>query len=61
MEKMAKAKNQRLVHTNSGSGTPICWVYANCSECGELVTRSQYGFDDECPNCKSLIDWSEEE
>lgn len=58
---MAKALNQRPETTNSGSGTPIFWIRAICSECGETISRCQYGFDDECPSCKSLIDWSKEE
>lgn len=28
-----------------------------CSKCGAYVSRSQYGRDDECPECGEWLDW----
>lgn len=34
---------------------------AFCSECGAVVGRSQYGRDEECPECDAILDWDAEE
>lgn len=31
-----------------------------CSLCGALVSRNQYGCDEDCPECGAVLDWSEE-
>lgn len=31
--------------------------YSYCPNCGEIVSRSQYGSDDYCPRCETEIDW----
>ena len=31
--------------------------YSYCPNCGTRVGRSQYGSDDYCPRCKTVIDW----
>ena len=28
-----------------------------CSNCGAVVRKSQYGTDDECPECGEELDW----
>lgn len=34
---------------------------AMCENCGNIVSRSQYGRDDECPECGEWIDWWDDE
>lgn len=31
-----------------------------CPVCGEMVSRSQYGRDDECPSCGEWLEWNGE-
>lgn len=58
---MAQATDrQNVLKQGSGAGY-YTEETAFCSECGAVVGRSQYGRDDECPECGAWIDWLGEE
>jgi predicted amidophosphoribosyltransferase len=57
MGKVAKVLFPEARETERRPFTEITGV---CSCCGALVSRNQYGFDEECPECGADLDWSEE-
>ena len=56
---MTKVINQ-ITYENEDNPkmTPI--HYGECPKCFAIVSRSQYGRDEECPNCGSFLNWFEE-
>lgn len=48
-------------HTVNNYGREIEVVSATTTCCGADVEKSQYGFDEECPNCEKMINWDETE
>ena len=52
----AKVINQKWRETDH---KPFFELRGICSCCGALVSRNQYGFDEEC-ECGCELDWSEE-
>lgn len=56
MGKVAKVLFPEARETERRPFTEITGV---CSCCGALVSRNQYGFDEEC-KCGAVLDWSEE-
>ena len=52
---MAKAEYQHIKTNVLGREYTVGY----CSNCGGIVMRSQYGIDEECPNCDADIDWQE--
>lgn len=50
---MAKAEYQHIKTNVLGREYTVGY----CSKCGGIVMRSQYGIDEECPECGEYIDW----
>lgn len=56
MKKIAKVL---LPESRETARKPFMEITGVCSCCGAIVSRNQYGFDEEC-ECGAVLDWSEE-
>lgn len=56
---MAEVINQINVEDEKHFGNII--RYGVCSKCGCDVSRSQYGGDEDCPQCGESLDWMKHE
>ena len=53
---MLKVINKtRTIYWNKPNAPVIITGY--CEKCGTEVTKSQYGEDEDCPNCNEDLDW----